>query len=208
MILVLDAALDGCCAAVVDGDSVRSERRHGGGRGSAAALPLMAGAVLAEAGVRAPALSMVAVTIGPGSFTGVRAALALALGLGSAAGVVVRGVSVGQAIRAVIASARPVWVAVDSRRGRVFLDRDGEVVGVAPGEVPEPVGPVAVAGDAAIEVASRLAARGCDVQLLAARRAEPLGIARAAVLGGRGPLPLYVDGVEARPGGELRPAPA
>ena len=43
-------------------------------------------------------LDLVAVTVGPGSFTGIRAALALAHGLALAAGVPVIGVTVGEAL--------------------------------------------------------------------------------------------------------------
>jgi tRNA threonylcarbamoyladenosine biosynthesis protein TsaB len=205
VILTLDAALDICSAGVVRDGVAVAQRRQAGGRGSSAALPAMAREVLAEAGVEACALTAIAVTVGPGSFTGVRAALALAHGIGLAAGVPVHGVSVGDAIRAVGAASRPVWVAVDSKRDRVFLD-DG--VGISTGDVgalPAPAGPVAVAGDAAVRVASRLAARGFDVQLFDARAPGPAGIAAAAA---RAAMPLYVDPPAARPSAGLRPAPA
>lgn len=204
-VLTLDAALDGCSAAVVRDGSVLAMRRQAGGRGSAAALPLMARDVLAEAGMAAAELAGIAVTVGPGSFTGVRAALALAHGIGLGGGVPVWGVSVGDAVRAAGgAMGRPVWVAVDSRRGRVFLDGGGPVASVALDDLPLPEGPVAVAGDAAIAVMSRLAARGADVLFLGTAGPTPLGIAAAP----RGPaLPLYVDAPEARPGPAGRPAP-
>ena len=158
------------------------------------------------AGVQAGQLSGIGVTVGPGSFTGVRAALALAHGIGFAAGVPVWGVSVAEAIRALLNEDRTVWVAVDSRRGRVFLDDGEEIVTVGLGGLPSPAGPVAVAGDAAVAVASRLAARGFDVRLLAARGVEPFGIARAAARP-RAAQPIYVDGPEAKAGTGRRPAP-
>ncbi len=198
-VLTLDAALDGCSAGFVVDGVVVAEQRRAGGRGSAAVLPALAQAVMGGA-----LPDVVAVTVGPGSFTGVRAALALAHGIGLGAGAPVRGVTVGDAIRAAGDAARPVWVAVDSRRGRVFLDDGGGVVTVALDLLPSPPGPVAIAGDAAIAVASRLAARGFDVQLLAARRPGAAGIASAP---GRAALPLYVDAPEARPNAAARPAP-
>ena len=202
MILVLDAALDGCLAAVVRDGTVVAERRQTGGRGSSAVLPEMARAVLAEAGVAAADLSVVAVTVGPGSFTGVRAALALAQGIALAAGVPVRGVSLGEAMRAV--TPVPDWVVIDSRRGRVFLDIDGTVASVALDALPEPGRPVSVAGDAARLVVDRLGARGV---LLDADGPTPGGIALAAMAGERAAVPLYVDPAEARPGPAGRPAP-
>lgn len=204
MILTLDAALSGCSAGVVGVSGVLAERRAAGARGQVAALPAMAQAVLAQAGIAPTQLTMVAVTIGPGSFTGIRAALSLAHGIALAAGVPVVGVTVGEAL-AVADNGRAQWVAVDTRRGRVFLDREGHVATVALEALPDPAGPVSVAGDAAIAVASRLAARGADVLLLPARTPTPAGVAaaarfRTAAGPDRRPVqPLYVDPPEARP---------
>ncbi len=212
VLLTLDAAGDGCSAGVVRDGALLAEHRHSGGRGSSAALPRLAEAVLREAGVAAGELSGIAVTVGPGSFTGVRAALALAHGVALGAGLPVWGVSVGAALRAAAAVARPtatrprpIWVAIDSKRGRVFLDRGGVVAAVALDALPRPEGPVSVAGDAAVAVASRLAAAGCDIELLPQRRPDAAGIAAGER---QRALPLYVDPPEARPGPVLRPAPA
>jgi tRNA threonylcarbamoyl adenosine modification protein YeaZ len=204
-VLTLDAALDGCGAGVVRDGVVVSVRTQAGGRGSSAALAGMARDVLAEAGIPARELSGIAVTVGPGSFTGVRAALALAHGIGLGAGVPVWGVTVGAALRAEAVVSRPVWAVVDSRRGRVFLDDGADVSTVALDALPAPDGAVAVAGDAAVVVASRLAARGFDVEVLTLGGPGPLGIAAGARCEA---LPLYVDPVEARPGPPGRPAPA
>lgn len=206
LLLTLDAALDGCGAGVVRDGVVLAERRQAGMRGSAAALPALAEAVLRDAAVAACQLDAVVATIGPGSFTGVRAALALAHGIGAAAGVPVWGVSVGMALRAGVSVGRSVWVAVDSRRGRVFLDDGQTVIGVGLDALPAPAGAVAVAGDAAIGVASRLAGRGFDVMLLDEREVRAAGIALASVQASEA-RPLYVDGPEARPGRGMRPAP-
>ena len=187
LILTLDAALGGCSAGLVDGEGGVVERRLDGARGHLAALPLLAADVLGGRAVGS--LEAVAVTVGPGSFTGLRAALALAHGIGLAAGRPVLGVTVGAAI-----SLDPdLWTVIDSRRGRVFLERDGVVVSVALDALPEPVGRVRIAGDAAIAVASRLAARGASVLLTAWRRPMPAGIAAAARARPVLPRPLYVD---------------
>ncbi len=203
-VLTLDAALDGCGAGIVHDGVVLAERRQAGGRGSAAVLPAMAAAVLTAAGLGADELAGVAVTVGPGSFTGVRAALALGHGVGLGAGAPVWGVTVGAALRAGLESPRPLWVAVDSRRGRVFLDDGLSVLSVELTALPAPVGPIAVAGDAAAAVAGRLAALGFDVQLLPGSVPSAAGIAAGARVAA---LPLYVDPPEARPGPAGRPAP-
>ena len=204
LVLTLDAALSGCSAGVVGPDGIVAERRVMGARGQVAALPAMAEAVLSEVGLTPAQLEMVAVTIGPGSFTGIRAALSLAHGIALAASVPVVGVTVGEAL-AIPDHGRLQWVAVDTRRGRVFLEFGAEVATVALDALPDPSGPVSLAGDAAIAVASRLAARGADVLLLPARMPTPAGVAAAAwrrVSAGpdfRPVQPLYVDPPEARP---------
>ncbi len=159
---------------------------------------------MAQAGVPPSQLAMVAVTVGPGSFTGIRTALSLAHGIALAARVSLVGVTVGEALAAPDCG-RQQWVAVDTRRDRVFLERNGDVVTVALDALPDPGRPVSVAGDAAIAVASRLAASGADVLLLPARMPTPAGVAAAArrrVSAGLDPRPvqpLYVDPPEARP---------
>ena len=204
IVLALDAALSGCSAGVVGLNRVLAERRATGARGQVAALPAMAEAVLSQEGIAPARLAMVAVTIGPGSFTGIRAALSLAHGIALAARVPLVGVTVGEALAAPD-DGRLQWVAVDTRRGRVFLERDAGVATVALDALPVPSGPVSVAGDAAIAVASRLAARGADVLLLPARMPTPSGVAAAAwrrITAGpdaRPVQPLYVDPPEARP---------
>lgn len=215
-VLALDSALAICAVAVVQDDQVLAEQQAAQQRGEAARLPVMAESVLRAAGLAATDLDLIAVTVGPGSFTGIRAGLALAHGLALAAGRKLVGVSVGEALAEALAGldGRGVWAAIDSRRGRVFLERDGRVAAVSLDALPEPAGPVALAGDAAAEVAARLAARGHDVMLTDARRPHPLHVALAArrrvagQLPPRPPQPLYVDPPEARlPAGGLRPPP-
>ena len=161
-------------------------------RGTLARLPTLAAQVLG--GVVPDAI---AVTTGPGSFTGIRAALALGHGLALAFGRPVWGITVGQAMQ-VAMPGRALWVATDTRRGRVYLEQfgpDRPGVSVMLDDLPVPGGPVAVAGDAAIAVAARLLARDLDVLLLPQRRPQPAGIARACGVA----LPLYSDPPAARP---------
>jgi tRNA threonylcarbamoyladenosine biosynthesis protein TsaB len=109
---------------------------------------------------------------------------------------------------------RALWVAIDSRRGRVFLTREGVAASVALADLPRPAGPIAVAGDAAIAVFAWLAARGCDVMLSDARLPDGGDIAAVGMRRLRHEIPplaaqpLYIDPPEARlPAGGLRPAP-
>ena len=216
-ILAIDAALARCSAAVVVDGEVMAGRHQDVARGHAALLPAMAQAVLADAGVAAPTLDLIAVTVGPGSFTGVRAGLALAHGIALAAGVALVGISVGEALAEALPhlGRRALWCAIDSRRGRIFLERDGLVTTMGLDDLPRAEGQIAIAGDAAIAVAARLAAREVDVMLTDAR----LPVARHIALVGerrlagglppREPQPIYVDPPEVRlPVAGLRPAPA
>ena len=215
-ILALDSALARCSAGIVlDGELIAARQRDVA-RGHAALLPAMAADVLAEAGVAASALDFVAVTVGPGSFTGVRAGLALAHGIALAAGVPVVGVTVGEALGDALPhlGGRAFWSAIDSRRGRVFIEHDGDVAAHALDSLPLPDGRLAIGGDAAISVAAWLAARGADVMLTDARLPLVRHVAMAALARHRDALParlaqpLYVDAPEAKlPAGGLRPPP-
>jgi tRNA threonylcarbamoyladenosine biosynthesis protein TsaB len=212
-ILALDAALARCSAAVVVDGEVIAGRHQDVARGHAALLPAMVQAVLVEAAVAPPQLDLIAVTVGPGSFTGLRAGIALAHGIALAAGAELVGISVGEALAEALPhlGRRTLWSAIDSRRRRIFLERDGQVAALAMDDLPWPDGPVAVAGDAAIAVAARLAAREVDVMLTDARLplARHIALVGARRLAGelppRAAQPIYVDPPEARL--PLEPAP-
>lgn len=215
-ILALDAALGRAAIAVVADGQIVAQRHTQGGRGQAAILAPMAAEVLAEAGIAATALDAVAVTIGPGSFTGLRAAIALAHGIAAAAGRPVVGVTVAEAMAEAlpVLGGRALWVAIDSRRDRIFLDRGAGPEPTDPAALPLPQQRLAIAGDAAPAIAARLAAAGHDVMLTDLRFPPIRQVALVAarrLAGDLPPLdaqPLYVDAPEAKlPRGGLRPAP-
>lgn len=216
-VLVLDAAGTGCLAALVRDGRVVAERRSGETRGQAALLPVMTEAVLAEAGVRPAALALIGVIVGPGGFTGLRAALSFAHGVALASGVPLAGVTAGEALAEEVhpPPGRALWVAQASRRGHVYLERDGAVASFALDALPRPPGPVALAGESAAEIAAVLRAGGADALALDARWPGAAGLARAALRRHRGGLPprpahpLYAEPPQARPAGPAaRPAPA
>lgn len=215
-ILALDSAVARCSATIVSDGEVVAGQQADMGRGHASILADMVRDVLREAAMAASAFDLIAVTVGPGSFTGIRGGLALALGMGVSSDVPVIGVTVGEALADSLPSlgGRTLWCAIPSRRGRVFLEINEAVLSLAVTELPMPDGPVAVAGSAAIDVASRLAAAGANVMLTDARLPAGRHIAAVAerrLLGAIRPLPaepLYVDAPEARPpAGGLPPPP-
>jgi tRNA threonylcarbamoyladenosine biosynthesis protein TsaB len=220
-ILVLDSALARCTAALVVDDAVVNTRSELHKQGQEAVLPVMVREVLAKAaagrqGGMSPCIDLIAVIIGPGSFTGIRASLALAHGLGLALGVPIVGVTVGEAIADAFPHLgdRILWTVTDSRRGHIFLERNGETVSLSQEALPAVPGKVAIAGGAALQVAARLAASGANVMLTDARFALPRHVASVAARRHAGALPprpvqpLYVDPPEAKlPPGGLRPPP-
>ncbi len=199
-ILTLDASTAICSVGLVEDDRLIGERRV---EGDLAALPALLHDLFTQHG---RGVDLVAVIVGPGSFTGLRASIALAHGVGLATGAPVVGVTIGTAMMPVAGSA--LWTMIDSKRGRVFLERDGSVESVALDALPMPPGPIVLAGDAALAAGEALAARGADVRLSTQPLPEPVGIARAA-WAGRTVLaqPIYVDPPAARPGLPGRPAP-
>ena len=212
-ILVLDSALARCTAAIVVDDVVMAARSVDGKRGHEAVLPTMARDVLVEA---AADPDLVAVTVGPGSFTGIRAGLALAHGIALGLGVPVVGVTVGEAIADAFPHLgdRVLWTVTDSRRGHVFLERGDEILSLVIEALPIPARKVAIAGSAATHVAARLAGAGANVMLTDARFPQPRHIALVAARRHAGDIPplaaqpLYVDPPEARlPAGGPRPPP-
>lgn len=216
-VLALDSALTRCSAAVVAGGEVQASRQADATQGHAALMPVMVRDVLGEAGPAAAALELVAVTVGPGSFTGIRAALALAHGVALASGIPVIGVTVGEVLADALPhlGERQLWVAIDSRRSRIFLERGHAITTASLDDLPNPEGKVALAGDAAAAVAARLAAREFDVMLTDARLPAARHIALVGERRFRGHLPslpaqpLYVDPPRVTlPAGGLRPPPA
>jgi tRNA threonylcarbamoyladenosine biosynthesis protein TsaB len=210
-ILAVDGALARASAAVWVRGRVVAQALQDGARGQATALPPMAAQVLEAAGLRATQLDAVAAVVGPGGFTGLRAALALAQGLALAAGRPAIGVTTGEALVAALPgelrAARAVWSAIDTKRGRLLLEcfapsadaPDGPPRPFLLEELPAPDGPVAVVGDMAPAVAAALAARGFDALDTGVLLPEAGAAAAVAALrlAGRLPplpaLPLYVE---------------
>jgi tRNA threonylcarbamoyladenosine biosynthesis protein TsaB len=212
-VLAIASASGGCAAAMVADGTVLSDEKIAAEQGLPAAIPPMVAKLIAEHGTP----DLVAVVVGPGSFTGLRAGISVAQGVGLGAGIEVVGVTVAEALAEALPNlgGRALWVASDSRRGRVFLERDGVLESVSLNALPTPRERVAVAGDAAIAVAAALAARGADVMLTSAKRPMPRHVAVVGQRRAEGalpalePIPLYVDAPEAKlPAGGLRPAPA
>jgi tRNA threonylcarbamoyladenosine biosynthesis protein TsaB len=217
LVLAISSASGGCSACLCAGATVLARVARAEAHGLAAVLPALI-ETLFKAVPAEPAdgrIGLVAVSVGPGSFTGLRAGISVAVGLGLACGVPVVGVTVTEAFSAASLKldGRTLWVATEARRGRVFIDRGDGAHGFATDALPAAQGRIAVAGNAANFVAAALAARGTDVMLTDARvpRAEDVAAVGLERFHGQRaalpPLPIYVDGPEARAAAGLRAAP-
>ncbi|HEY3887114.1 MAG TPA: tRNA (adenosine(37)-N6)-threonylcarbamoyltransferase complex dimerization subunit type 1 TsaB [Caulobacteraceae bacterium] len=120
MLLALDTCLDACSVAVCADERVLAAGSEAMRRGHQERLAVMVEATMARAGVAFPALDRIGVTIGPGSFTGLRVGLAFAKGLGLALDRPVVGVGVLEAL-ARDAGDGFIAAVIDARRDQVYL---------------------------------------------------------------------------------------
>ena len=119
IVLGLDTCLSSCSVAVLDGARVVASAREVMARGHQERLAPMAQAVMAEAGLAFDRLDRIAVTVGPGSFTGLRVGIAFAKGLAFALGKPTVGVGTLEALAA--EGLGLVFPVIDARRGQLYL---------------------------------------------------------------------------------------
>lgn len=125
IVLALDTAGVNCSAAIYDSTTgtVLAEVVETIGKGHAERLMAIVDDALAAAGLDLQQLQRVAVTIGPGSFTGIRVGVAAARGFALSLGIEAVGVTTLAALAArhlQAALGRNVVVAMDAKRGEVY----------------------------------------------------------------------------------------
>ncbi len=132
-ILALDTSMGACSAAVLRDDGRLVSRQQEMARGHAEALMPMIAEAMAEASLTFADVDTIAATQGPGSFTGVRIAIAAALGLSLVTSAKLYGtdsltVMARTVLKTDIDPKDSFAVAVDARRGMLYLglyDADG-----------------------------------------------------------------------------------
>lgn len=223
LVLAFDTTAAACSVALVKDGVALAHIRELMDQGQAEILMPQIEEVMQETGLAYSALDRIAVTIGPGSFTGVRVGLSAARALGLAAGKPVIGISSLETIAAAVPEVERgrhahILAAVDTKRGdlyvQVFAARDlsscAEVVALPPTEIADWLGAkdVVVTGDGAGAALAHLPGA-------AASAADPLPdavvlarLAQTRAPDPAGPLPLYVlpPKITLAPnGGRLRP---
>ena len=128
-ILALDTSMGACSAAVLLSDGAVQRlfaRQETMARGHAEALLPMVAEIMEEAELPVAALDLIAATTGPGSFTGVRIAIAAARGLALVTHAKLFGtdslsVMARQALAGGAVGPGPFAVAIDAKRGMLYL---------------------------------------------------------------------------------------
>jgi tRNA threonylcarbamoyladenosine biosynthesis protein TsaB len=132
-LLAVDTALGACSAAVLDNDSVLAHRYEAMARGHAERLAPMVREVMEESGLQFSELERLAVTTGPGTFTGQRVGIAFMRGLRVAVKRPLVGVTTLETMLAAAVNetgARAAAAIHDAKRGEVYCaaSLDGHLV--------------------------------------------------------------------------------
>jgi tRNA threonylcarbamoyladenosine biosynthesis protein TsaB len=122
IVLGLDTATRTAAAGVARDGVVLAEGAQRDARSHVGSLPFLVEQVLAGAGLRIDDVDVVAVSIGPGSFTGLRISLGLAKGLVLAGGIPLVAVPTLEALAwaADAPAGATIWAALDARKREVY----------------------------------------------------------------------------------------
>ena len=194
-ILAFDCAGGACSAALLANGELAAQRFAPMLQGHGERLLPMLREVMAEAGLAFAALDAIAVTVGPGRFTGLRVGIAAARGLALATGKPALGIASFAAVAAQArrerAAATALLAVIDSGRDELFaqlFDGPGRPQGAPQIATPTrlagelPAGPLLLAGDGADLVHRALGARD-DVPKNITVSAGPIRAETVAALG-------------------------
>lgn len=201
MILSIDTCLGASSVAILDGERVLAARGEPMTRGHQERIGMVAREAVAEAGVAFTDLTRIGVTVGPGSFTGLRVGLAFAKGLATALSIPCVGVTTLEAMAYGIDGF--VAAVLDARMGQVYIQvfADGVAlmapdalgVGEAAARLAELYsgGPATLVGSGAPLLADALS----GAKLLTPAAPDPVAVAKLAATRptpSHSPRPLYL----------------
>jgi tRNA threonylcarbamoyladenosine biosynthesis protein TsaB len=215
-ILAVDTALGACSAAILDDNIVLARRLEIMERGHAERLAPMVREVMDEAGMGFAQIDRLAVTIGPGTFTGQRVGIAFMRGLRVAMKRPLIGITTLDAMIAAALDESGLDAAAifhDARRGEVYcavwcirelvvpacLLRTEEAVALACRTLSST--PFAIGGTAGEMALHSCHALGGSPQLVQVRQPDALWVARLALYAPEpegAPRPLYLRAPDAR----------
>lgn len=231
VILGIETAGLACSAAIGVGGRLASAERIECVHGQAEMLLPLVDRVMVVAGLLPNALDIVASTVGPGSFTGIRVGLAAARGIALAAEARLFGISSFDAVAAAVATRdrerdRFVLVALESRREDLYVrlfnplcNAVDEAAAIMPAALADTVTAaigrrrLLIAGDAAHR-AGQVLARCVDAVVLASSAPDATGLLAATLSliqrgkAGAATRPHYLRRPDvAPPGWRRRPGP-
>jgi tRNA threonylcarbamoyladenosine biosynthesis protein TsaB len=214
VLLAVDTALGGCSVALLDGDDIRVHIFEAMDRGHAERLAPMVEEAMH--GTVFAALDRLAVTTGPGTFTGQRVGLAFMRGLRLALKIPLTGVTTLEAIAAAAMQdthLNRAAVIHDARRDEAYLLlRDGDNVVQQPVVLPfqDAIERIRVFGACAVAGTGAQAAKealDAGFMLSSVRQPDALWVARLAAglpPTAEAPGPLYLRAPDAKlPGGKV-----
>ncbi|PXW66523.1 tRNA threonylcarbamoyl adenosine modification protein YeaZ [Methylobacterium sp. B4] len=224
-ILAIDTALEACaaCVATDDSDDLLAEESMPLVRGHAEALLPLIERIMARVEGGFEGLDRVAVTVGPGSYTGLRVGLSAARAIGLAANIPVVGVTTLSALLApqlALNGEATIVAAIDARHGAVYL----QAMSVAEGVVVPPrhvaleeavalLGrrPAILTGSGAPALAAVAGAAGLPVEVAETGAPQIAWVASLGLVADPDqalPRPLYLRGPDAQPQDHARLARA
>jgi tRNA threonylcarbamoyladenosine biosynthesis protein TsaB len=216
-VLAIDTALEACSAAVLDTEQggILASESIPMARGHAEALMPLIARVMSEAMLEFLELDRIAVTVGPGSFTGLRVGVSAARGIALASGKPAVGLTTLAAFAAPYIAAddvTPLAAAIDARNNQVYM----QLFGTGGRTLIQPrlatlrdavraaaVGPARLVGSAAAMMAAAWPAKERRPTIVDAARAPVIDwvahLGAAAAQAASFPKPLYLRAPDAQP---------
>lgn len=210
-LLGIDTALNACSVAIIDGDRTLACVVSAGGKGNAERLLPLLEQARVEADIDLGELDGIAATIGPGSFTGIRTALATARALGLALKIPVWGITTTETLAAAAAQPGVATVAViDAKRDELYLQcfaagsgaalTAPQLLNIADAPAILPAGPAVLVGSGSALL--KAAAGRDDLQMSSVSPdPDPVRVAQLAARRPRpaaAPSPLYIRPPDAK----------
>jgi len=120
--LGIDNSLDSLNLVLAEDSTIIAERRSKNRRAPSEILPVMVSGILTDSGYRIDDITNMIVTLGPGSFTGIRVALAFCKGINSALNIPITGVPTLDALSFPLTFMEGCHLCplIDAKKGEVF----------------------------------------------------------------------------------------